>query len=269
MLASRRAAVLILTLALALSGEARAHHVVSELGIEPVEPSSRVEAAFTAAGFALGSRSGTWQLFATTFEYAFTPSLSATLFLPFARVSYDDGETAWGLGDVELAGKLRLYASEHGELISSVGLASELPTGDAGSGIGGGHVELTPFALVSSQLHRSFLLFAVLSDRISVGGGGHHDHGAAEHDHASVISPHTNHELTAQAAATALAGPAYATLALGGVYSLSDDDRLATGELRLGYQLRDELRVELRGELPLGGDERTTWRARASASWRF
>src|SRR5207244_225601 len=75
------------------------------------------------------------------------PRLSVRLGVPLAHVAYDGGRDVRGVGDVELAAKMRLAGCGCGcgEWIVSAGAAVAAPTGRAADGLGSGHVELAPF----------------------------------------------------------------------------------------------------------------------------
>lgn len=189
--------IAILCASLSLVGSAaRAHHVVSDLAIAPVLPASMAGVSVATASFDVAGMRGRWVTVTPQVEWSPGRYLSLLGTLPLAQVDYQGGGTHSGLGDVGLSAKLRLYASDHGGLALSAGLGLELPTGDDENGLGGGHPELTPFAVASSSLWHGggtdWILYALGSLRMALGGHAHVHDGPAGN---SMLSPHANREL--------------------------------------------------------------------------
>ncbi len=268
-------AALLLTLAAPL--EARAHHVVSESGVAWVEPVSVVEVETSAASFDHGgARRGTWSAIAPSLELALDERFSLMARTPVALILFEDGRGALGLADVELSGKARLYADEHGRFIASVGLGLELPTGVVEDGLGGGHVELTPFLAVSSQLTARLLLTGLLSARLSLPDpddptSGDPPEPGERIAHGSVLAPHAPGELFARVGVSyVLEGVAYATLGADAIAPFADPTRgpvLARAEV--GVLPLDGIRVALGGDATVFGEARHGARGRLSVAWMW
>ena len=112
-----------------------------------------------------------------------------------AYVDYDDGPSEAGLSDCEVVPKVRVWKKASGWPASvSAGLSVELPTGDADTGTGNGHVSLFPFATFSSMPVRGFMLHAMVGDRFVVSGehdAGHERERHAGHVHGAAARPRT------------------------------------------------------------------------------
>ncbi len=224
------------------------------------------------ARFHLDEQQGTWFVVAPRVEYSVVPSLSFSARIPFAVVHYTDGNTVAGLGDFDVGMKVRLYATEHGEFIASIGLSSEFPTGNSDNGIGNGHFELSPFLALSSQPARFLIFYGIFADRLSLGGEHHHDSGTDGHAHAhgSVIEPHEKHELFGRLGASVVHGPAFLSAGADVIYVISGGEpgpvvvRAEAGRLFV-----EKLRVALGIDVPVAGEPRFTWRARLGAAWLF
>lgn len=85
-------------------------------------------------------------------EYAFSPSFSIEVGVPFSIVDPDDATSMDHLGSIEVAFKFANFAfSDHGILLG-YGIEFGLPTGDEESGIGNDHlVEIEPFFNIGYQ----------------------------------------------------------------------------------------------------------------------
>jgi len=79
-------------------------------------------------------------------EYAFHPSFSVEVNVPYVFLSPDDGASVSRLGNTEVGLKFGNFAfAEHGVLLG-YGLEVGLPTGSDGTGIGSDHIlEIEPF----------------------------------------------------------------------------------------------------------------------------
>ena len=248
----------------AVSLQAQAHHIVSEYGLAPSEPLRQIVLDTQYARFNLPEGKGWYWSTAALLEYAPVAWISGQVRVPLHRLHLDGRPAAVGLGDIEWALKVRVYATEHGELIVSGGLGSELPTGNDEAGIGSGHVELIPF-MTASTSHRDFAAFALLADRLSLG-----DHSAGEHF--NFISPHTHHELAYRLGGGYVFGPAYASLAVDGVTVLASEDRGATllsarGEI--GWRPVKSVTIAAAADLPVTRRHRFDVRGRLSTTVRF
>jgi hypothetical protein len=103
-------------------------------------------------------------------EYAFTPSVSLAVVVPFTSITFPATGSTNGVGNIEVSLKGASFAyGEHGLLVGG-GLSAELPTGSDTKGIGSSHLlelepfidvavkrdalELVSFATFSSTFHR-------------------------------------------------------------------------------------------------------------------
>jgi hypothetical protein len=250
---------------------AEAHHVVSEYGIASVEPRTTAELDVQLARFELEQRRGTWTVIASRLEYSLLPEFSVFTRVPLAHVRFSAGGTASGLGDVELGAKVRLYSTEHGGFIASAGVSSELPTGNAENGIGNGHVELSPFVVVSAEPTKSVVLHGVLADRLALSAEqDHHDSETPAHGHGSVIQPHEQHEAFARLAGSLILGRAFVSAGADAVYVISHRESVwAMVRTEAGYLLANDLRLALGMDVPVAGEPRFSWRGRVGVLYAF
>jgi hypothetical protein len=250
---------------------AQAHHVVSDYGIASIEPTSVAEVGVEAAVFDHGDRSGNWQTISPAVEVAFANRFSVTARVPIARVRHDGGDEVYGLGDADVGVKLRLHATSHGELIVSAGLGVELPTGDDETGLGSGHVELTPFVAASTAMKlgdsNELVIFGLLSDRFSIASAHTHDGTTA----GSVLAPHADHELFVRAAAAWVHGRHYVSAGIDGVAVL--DAGVGAGpwlaRFEAGRRIGDAFRLAAGIDVPFAGEERIDFSGRVAMAWMF
>lgn len=73
-------------------------------------------------------------------NYGAAPGLQLHLIVPLGYARPDGGPTTWGLGDVELGAKYRFVEETGGRPQVGAFPLVELPSGDAGRGLGAGHV---------------------------------------------------------------------------------------------------------------------------------
>lgn len=251
------------------SAPAAAHHVVSDSGIAWVEPVTVAEVTLEAATFDQGAwRVGSWQVMAASAQYAPLPWLSGSLRAPVAFVRYEDGRAALGLGDVEVGARVRLWETPHGGLIASAGLGAELPTGDEAVGLGGGHLELSPYVVASAQPLESLLLIGVASGRISLGGEAHDGEIAA---HGAVIAPHAPREVYGRLnAAWVEEDWIYGSAGIDVSYMIGAFDRTPwVARAEVGYLGIAGLRLALGVEQAVAGEARHGLKGRMSAAWIF
>ncbi len=246
---------------------AHAHHVVSETGIEWVEPVSTAEVTTAASTFGFNDDfSGTWQTVAVRAEWSFTNSFSASANIPWGRVRFDDGRQAIGLMDVEFNTKLRLYASEHGGFIASAGLGAGLPTGTFEDGLGSGHFELAPFVVVSSQ-PRNWL---VINGLVVSKHGLSTEEDVIDGPHGSLIDPHGDVETDLAISAAVLWGSLYIKSEARQLLSWQSADQHSTAAaLEVGYAQPREFRFALRGDTWVSGWSRSGPKVSASFAYFF
>jgi hypothetical protein len=267
----RALSLLVLSSLLLVAPAARAHHVVSELGIAPVLPASLVGVSVGSADFDVAGMRGRWVAVTPQAEVQLGRYLSLLGTVPLARVDYQAGAAYSGLGDVGLSAKLRLYASDHGGLLLSAGLGMELPTGDDENGLGGGHPELAPFALGSSSLWHGagleWIAYALGSLRMALGGHDHVHQGPAGN---SMLSPHAQRELFGRLMSALVRGQGYLGAGLEGARVLSGGPPgylAVRGEL--GTVLGESLRLFLSIDATVAGEQRFGVRGQVGSAWLF
>jgi hypothetical protein len=273
----RLSRVLSLALLACMSTPAHAQHGTAGWGVMPMDPRSSVLFELQTAEFELPGRSGVWQTWSPRLEHAALPWLSLAARPGVARIDYADGESAFGLADTELVAKARVASIRAARASVSVGLSGELPTGDADTGTGNGHVSLFPFATFATMPSRVFMLHVMAGDRIVLGDAahgvdaihaGHAGHGgAAGAAHGSVIMPHQKHELTVHTGACFTLAPVVISPGLEWTQVLSTgQDTLLTAQLELALVPRRELRLAAGVDLPLLEEPRFEWRTRLMAA---
>jgi hypothetical protein len=252
------------------SAAARAHHVVSDLGIAPVLPASVAGVSVGTASFDVAGMRGRWVAVTPQAEVQLGRYLSLLGTLPLARIDYQGGDSHNGLGDVGLSAKLRLYASDHGGLLSA-GLGVELPTGDDETGLGGGHPELAPFAIASSTLWHGhgleWIAYGLGSLRMALGRHDHLHNGPAGN---SMLSPHASRELFGRFMSALVRGQGCLGAGLEGARVLSGGPPgylAARGEL--GTVMGQSLRLFLSVDATVAGEQRFGVRGQAGSAWLF
>jgi hypothetical protein len=251
--------------------------VVAEQGIAPVLPRTVAGLHVSAASFDSGSGSGSWQALTPHVEWQAFEWLSLFTAIPLAQVRFDGGRTANGPGDLALSLKARLVATPHGGLLLSAGLGVELPTGDGDQGLGGGHVELAPFAIVSTVLHERgglvVLGYGLSSLRFAVDGGGHsHTHAgsAAGHSHGSVLAPHGQRELFSRAMLAVSLGGSHLSLGGEGAAPLwNDGSHQLAARAEIGQVLAEKLHLTASAAATVVGEQRYGITAGLGAAWMF
>lgn len=258
--------ILTITVAITLSSAAtRAHHVVSDSGIAWVEPLTVVEVDARSASFDFGERwRGRWLKLTPSVEAALGRRFSLGLRAPIAVIQFDDGRGVLGLGDVEASAKALLYSSEHGGLIVSAGLGTELPTGVVEDALGSGHVELTPYITASTQPSARWIISGLASDRFAPAlFSDEEEREYTEPEdigpHGSVLSPHSNHELFLRATVTHLFGAnLYWTAGVDHIWVYSQHQRgESIARTELGWARAREWRVSLGADAPFRGTRRS------------
>lgn len=269
----RVATTFALFLVLAGAKPARAHHVISEHGIAPVAPRTVLSLDAAAASFNVEGHTGTWEATTPMCELALGQAFSVMAALPVARMAVEGRSEAMGVGDLAVATKVRLHATEHGGLLLSAGVGAELPTGSQAKGLGGGHVELTPFLTASTALPEGgfgqWLIYGVVSPRLAL--GAHEPHAAdAAHTHGSFLAPHAERELYGRLMTALVIERGY--VAAGGETSwVWKGDRAGQVAVRseLGYLATDDLRLFVALDGTVAGERRYGLRGRAGLAWLF
>jgi hypothetical protein len=268
---SRSLPLLVLSSLLLFAPGARAHHVVSDLGIAPVLPATVVGVSVGSADFDVAGMRGRWVAVTPQAEVQLGRYLSLLGTLPLARIDYQEGGAHSGLGDVGLSGKLRLYASDHGGLLLSAGLGVELPTGDDENGLGGGHPELAPFAIASSSLWHGagleWIAYALGSLRMALGAHDHVHNGPAGN---SMLSPHAQGELFGRFMSALVRGQGYIGAGVESARVLAGGPPGYTalrGEL--GTVLGASLRLFMSVDGTVAGQQRFGVRGQVGSAWLF
>jgi len=286
------ATILFSALAVLWPATGAAHHVVSQYGIAPAEPVTRASLQLEPRQFDFGDEgpSGTAFIATPRIQYAPTSWLSGIVRLPVAHVNYDAQDSATGIGDLSLGLQGRLYATEHGKLILSAGLGAELPTGDPGNGLGGGHTELNPYLVASSEVVDDVVLFGSVTQQFSLEGGdsgggtgaGHtHDHGGDTHHHGgssggsgvhgAVIAPHEDVETRPMLGAAYVFEPVYVSARTEAVLAWSRDSLFGPMEAsaEVGWRPSSSVQMAIGVDAPFVGPDRYSWKADLSAAWTF
>jgi hypothetical protein len=265
-------------LPLLLTTPAWGHHPGAS-GASPIEPRTQAATEMSAGGFDLPGVDGTWQAVTMTGELAWRRRGSLFARIPAARIAYGDGDTAFGLADVELGLKASLLRGGDGDVVAGVSL--ELPTGSNADGLGSGHPCLASFVMASRGWQvgddSRFVLIGGLTDRLAFRGGHAHEaarvprHGAIEGDaiHGSPLAPHADHEVAAALGAAFVHGRQSFSLGSELVYVFADDSGLGpwSGRAEWGLSLGASARVTAGVDLPLAGDPRFAWRGRVALAW--
>lgn len=108
---------------------------------EPVELGHWEVYGFTAGTHVRGDTGGT--LAGVEVNYGAAPNLQLHLIAPLSFDSPSGAASQTGLGDVELGAKYRFITPDEGDWYPQVGIFPllEIPSGDAGRGLGGGHLK--------------------------------------------------------------------------------------------------------------------------------
>jgi hypothetical protein len=242
---------------------ASAHHPVGETFAGHAQTTSQAGSEVEVAHFTLEGITGTYLTVAPLAEFAPVPWFALSGRLPLHHLWLEGDEETTGLGDLDLACKLRLAATE--AFLVAGGLAAELPTGDADDGLGSGHVELSPF--VTGAAHSGdWMLHGTMAALFSLSGGEHHEH-------INFVSPHADQELRYHLGIARALGERWsANLVVAGATVLAAEDRgttFLTVAPQIGWTPPSAWRVWASVELPVTSDKRFDWKAIASARYLF
>lgn len=246
--------------------ETGAHHVASDAGITPAQPRTIVELAFDGGTLNQGSVQGSYLRVSPALELGLHRRLSLRVHAAFVTLDPDEGATRRGPGDTEIAAKLNLIGGAHGGTLLSAGFGVKLPTGDASSGLGGGHLGLAPFVAGAWEQDVngiSLVVAALLVDMISVGAD---DHGA---ERPLALEPHGPHELSAVTTIALVAPRAWISLGATSTWAFgppSGFEALAARALG-GVRLTSRYRMLMSLEAPLIADPGYRWRSLVSFAY--
>lgn len=295
------------TLALLCSPRpAAAHHPSSPYGVSSAAPQSLLEldARLASYGAGLDGAGGRWWQSALRVEVALLERLSVSGTLPYAGVWPRGAAGRAGLSDAGLALKGTLWRPAHGRAHLSAGVGAELPTGDAGAGLGGGHVALSPALSFNADLSARVVAFGsaalalsasaappaaratpVLQTRqlphsftldgapLPPAAGVARESGAAR-AHGSVIAPHSGRELAATLGAAYLLAWGYASLSWGAAEPLAPllaparpAARSHSVSVEVGWTPSPAFRVAAALEAPALGAARFEGRARLGVAY--
>ena len=174
---------------------ATAHHPTSGFALSSAAPQQLLELENSWARYPSAldpAGAGRWQQVRLRVEQILGERASVALSLPYASLESATQSTS-GLGDIEISGKLSLWQAAESIDHLSVGLGLELPTGDAHSGVGGGHMELGPFISYQTQLHSRWVAFGRVNALLLL-DAHHHHHGDEGLSAGSLIAPHEDRE---------------------------------------------------------------------------
>jgi hypothetical protein len=161
------------------------------------------------------------------------PWFSVEAALPVYRIA-QTGSHAYGFGDLAVSARGHVYRSQDGEFVAGPELAATLPTGDAGAGLGMGHVMLMPGGFLVWQASQVSLVAQLAYGRALVGSSPAHHHMGPE----PIVNPMNKSELAhAIGASVALRPSLRVTGRLFGAVSLFDHGGAAREVLAPGLQL--------------------------------
>lgn len=250
---SRRARVTVFAVAgfaLLYGRAALAHHPAVEQSLGHAQPRTLVGFDVDVAGFELAGIRGTYVTLAARGDFSPTPLLGLGARVPFHFLRLHDNGTRAGFGDVDLVLKVRVLAANERYALS-VGLSTELPTGDAHEGLGSGHVELTPF-VAGAYVLEHIVLHATVADNVSVT--------RSDHEHVNFVSPHSDHELLYHLGAIYSFGRwFFANAVVSGVTVLEAAERGSTLLVfgpQVGFTPSEQWRITLGLQVPFAGERR-------------
>jgi hypothetical protein len=237
---------------------------------------------------------GTWKTdrtdasyFITTVKSQYFPYqwLKASFELPIATVK-NSGVRKSGLSDLLLELSASPLWWKSGKGMIWFGSQLEIPTGKESDGLGSGHAEALPFLAVHHTIGR-VVGYAQTGARVSFGSGSHHDDTEADHDGTvdekhfeseetiggSLFDPHADQEVVFRS------GALYPiSKDLNGEVSLSGQTIVASSERgetslsiipQFNYFISENLELNVRGEIPLGLNQRFDWRGGVGISYIF
>lgn len=186
-------------------------------------------------------------------------------------VRFEDGRASLGLGDIETTAQFKLVATPHGGIVSSAGLSVEWPTGAQEDQLGGGHIEVAPFVIVSSQLTTHLILTSVASLRYSTSPDKPPQDPTLRAAHGHVISPHTAHETTLRAdLAYVQAQRYYISVGTEWVHMMNapQSDPI-TARIEGGWLYSPSVRVALGADVHIRGEARSAGQLRLNMAYMF
>ncbi len=286
---TRAAFLAVLGALAALAAPASAHHAISDQGIAWVEPVSVIELDYTTAGL---DHHGSTELFHAVgllAEYAPLPWLSGYIRAPFAVRHGMEGQAVYGVGDIDLAMKGRLFETNHGEIILSAGLGVRLPAGSPDDELGTGYLAVLPFVAASSSPTTDLIFYTAIGATVQAAwlrepapaqtaNDGHSHSHDDEHSHDDTATTtddsHLNvarHELLWTLDVAYLFEPMYASVGLSSTFAIDGSGVSGPFAARatVGVVLSEMVRLSLTGEVPFAGDLPYYWRTRLAAAVMF
>jgi hypothetical protein len=245
--------------ALLASARAEAHHPMQEHGPGHVVPRTFFGADVEATQFDFEGLKGSYLTFAPRGEYSILERLGIAVRLPLHRLTVDGEDSHQGLGDIDLALKVR--ALDTGFLALSAGLGGELPTATQEE-LGSGHPELSPFVSAMFGSH-DLMAHGACGLNWSL-ESGEHEHAEEEHHELTFIDPHTDRELVWHVGGMVRVLPALVLNAvLAGNTVLVDEERgdtfvVAAPEATLAFA--ESYQLSARVQVPVAGEHRYEWR---------
>lgn len=156
---------------------AGAHGAIVADGVDRTKAYDRVGLSLTSAPFELVDGAGQWWLTRATFDISPLPRLALLGSVGVASVRHSDGHVDGGTADTDVGFRLSLWSSAENDVQLLAGAMLELPTGDSGTRLGGGHFEANPNASVQWQPFPALSLSLALRGQFAFGGD---DHAAAQ-----------------------------------------------------------------------------------------
>ncbi|MBU6376235.1 MAG: hypothetical protein KGQ59_09585, partial [Bdellovibrionales bacterium] len=201
------------------SASAWAHSPVAETSPRHVEVEDSIGVDVDSAGFRLPGLEGHFLSTAFRGSYSVSETVGLAIRLPLYQAWIQDNERPFGLGDVDLSVKARVFEPSESSLIS-VGLGSELPTGKQDQGLGSGHFELGPF--VSGMRTSGKMMFhGTVGTLFSLGG---HQHEGESAETLNFVAPHASKELQYHLGmAYSITPRTFANVVLGGYTALGSE----------------------------------------------
>jgi hypothetical protein len=243
---------------------ARAHHLGLEHAFGPSQPMTMVLIEIEAGGFNLGGVRGRYTTQALTAQYAPAPFVAFSARLPSHFLGFDALQTRFGLGDVEVGAKVRLFGQTD-RYVLAVGTNLETPTGDTSIGVGSGHFSVVPYLTGGVSLGSWSFAGLVGGAFATDGAAAVHPHpDGTLHEHVNYVNPHTDRELFTHVSVTYGFTSRFIAFAnLDAVYPRTGPDLskvLLRGMLGGGMAPSPYSRLTLSAALPIAGPRRYEWK---------
>lgn len=230
----------------------------------------RVGVELETARFDLGTQ-GQGSYFSTIarVDWAATRRLTLRTRVPLHFLDLAGQAGREGLGDVEV--RLRWRLTMRDPLLVAVGYTGQLPTGDDARGLGGGALQLAPYATAGYRIDAT-VIFVTLNDTLTLRSASTLRLPSSKRS-VNYVDPNSDHELRYNAGLIYFFSDVVAASAmLNGVTILTDEERghtLFTGGAQLGIAPLPGWRFVIGGQLPILGDKRFDWKLNAALIYSF